>query len=181
MSEETGNKAIVRRRMRATREELFDAWTDQEGMREWMCPGDVVSADVRLEPRVGGALHITMHSPSAIYEHTGEFRVVERPSKLAFTWTADNMDGQVTLVTVEFLEVSPNGDGSHPDARAHSKSRRARSLSKRLDEDRQRPGTIPGGPPCLTFAITSKSRLPPKPSILWSLPALDSRRGGPPM
>jgi len=107
MSEETGNKAIVRRRMRATREELFDAWTDPEGMREWMCPGDVVSADVRLEPRVGGALHITMRSPSAIYEHTGEFRVVERPSKLAFTWTADNMDGQVTLVTVEFLEVSP--------------------------------------------------------------------------
>ena len=106
MSESQDHKAIVRRRMRATREELFDAWTDQEGMRAWMCPGDVVSADVRLDARVGGKLHIVMHSPGATYEHTGEFRVVDRPVKLAFTWTADNMDGQITLVTVEFLEVS---------------------------------------------------------------------------
>ena len=106
MSDSQDNKAIVRRRMHATREELFDAWTDQEGMRAWMCPGDVVSADVRLDPRVGGKLHITMRSPDATYEHTGEFRVVDRPSKLAFTWTADNMEGQITLVTIEFLEVS---------------------------------------------------------------------------
>ncbi|HUI81972.1 MAG TPA: SRPBCC domain-containing protein [Bryobacteraceae bacterium] len=106
MSENQDSKAIVRRRMQATREELFDAWTDQEGMPAWMCPGDVVSADMRLDPRVGGKLHITMHSPTATYEHTGEFRVVERPSKLVFTWTAENFDGQITLVTIEFLEVS---------------------------------------------------------------------------
>lgn len=106
MSESQDNKAVIRRRIRATREELFDAWTDQEGMREWMCPGDVVSAEVRLDPRVGGALLIIMQSPTATHRHTGEFRVVERPSKLAFTWTADAMDGQLTLVTVEFLPIS---------------------------------------------------------------------------
>jgi uncharacterized protein YndB with AHSA1/START domain len=106
MSENQDNRAVVRRRIRATREELFDAWTDQEGMRQWMCPGDVVSADVRLDARVGGKMHIIMQSPTATFEHTGEFQVVERPSKLAFTWTADNMDGQITLVTVEFLALS---------------------------------------------------------------------------
>lgn len=106
MSESQDNRAVIRRRIWATREELFDAWTDQEGMREWMCPGDVVSAEVRLDPRVGGKLLIVMRSPTATYEHTGEFRVVERPSKLAFTWTADAMDGQITLVTVELIEVS---------------------------------------------------------------------------
>jgi uncharacterized protein YndB with AHSA1/START domain len=106
MSQEQGNKVVVRRRIAATREELFDAWIDPEGMRQWMCPGDVVSADVRLEPRVGGALFILMKSPTQTHEHSGEFRVVDRPSKLAFTWTASNLDGQVTLVTVEFLEVS---------------------------------------------------------------------------
>jgi uncharacterized protein YndB with AHSA1/START domain len=85
---------------------LFEAWTDAEGMRTWMCPGDVISADVRLEPRVGGALFITMKSPTQTHEHTGVFRVVERPAKLSFTWTATAMDGQITLVTVEFIEVS---------------------------------------------------------------------------
>ena len=106
MSENQTSSAVIRRRIQATREELFDAWTDAEGMGEWMCPGDVVSAEVRLEPRVGGTLHILMRTPSRTYEHTGEYRIVERPSKLAFTWTAENMDGKVTLVTVEFREIS---------------------------------------------------------------------------
>jgi uncharacterized protein YndB with AHSA1/START domain len=100
------NKVVVRRRIAATREELFDAWIDPEGMREWMCPGDVISAEVRLEPRVGGSLFILMKAPTQTHEHTGQFRVVERPSKLSFTWTASNVDGQVTLVTVEFHKVS---------------------------------------------------------------------------
>ena len=106
MSQDQDNKVVIRRRIQATREELFDAWTDAEGMQEWMCPGDVVSAQVRLDPRVGGTLLIVMRSPTETYEHTGEYRVVERPAKLAFTWTAKNMDGQVTLVTVEFIEIS---------------------------------------------------------------------------
>ena len=100
------NKVVVERRIRATREEIFDEWLDPEGMREWMCPGDVVSAEVRLEPRVGGTLHIAMRSPTQTHLHTGEFRVVDRPSKLAFTWTADAMDGRITLVTIELVAAS---------------------------------------------------------------------------
>jgi uncharacterized protein YndB with AHSA1/START domain len=106
MNESQENKVVVRRRIRATREELFDAWTDAEGMGEWMRPGDAISATVRLDPRVGGALHFVIQSPTQTYEHTGEFRVVDWPSKLAFTWTAQAMDGEITLVTVEFIEVS---------------------------------------------------------------------------
>ena len=100
------DEVVIRRRIRASREELFDAWTDAESMREWMCPGDVVSAAVTLEPRVGGGLVIDMRTPQGTHRHTGEFRVLDRPSKVAFTWTADNMDGQVTLVTVELLKIS---------------------------------------------------------------------------
>ncbi len=106
MTQDQDNRVIVRRNIRATREELFDAWIDAEGMSEWMCPGDIVSAKVRLDPRVGGALHILMQSPTETHEHTGEFRTMDRPSKLSFTWTAKNMDGQLTLVTVEFREIS---------------------------------------------------------------------------
>src|SRR5215472_3780816 len=55
------NKVVIRRRIAATPEELFDAWTDADGMREWMCPGNIQSVEVRMEPRVGGALLIIMH------------------------------------------------------------------------------------------------------------------------
>jgi uncharacterized protein YndB with AHSA1/START domain len=100
------NKVVIQRRIRATREEVFAEWLDPEGMRVWMCPGDAFAAEVRMDPRVGGALHITMRSPTQNHEHTGEFRILDRPSKLAFTWTADAMDGQITLVTIELAEAS---------------------------------------------------------------------------
>jgi uncharacterized protein YndB with AHSA1/START domain len=97
-------KVVVRRRIQATREELFDAWTDAEGMSHWMCPGDVISAEVKIEPRVGGSLLIIMRNPKESFEHRGEFRVFDRPSKLVFTWTAKNLPP--TLVTVDFVELS---------------------------------------------------------------------------
>jgi len=61
MSQNQVNKVVAERRIGVTREELFDAWVDPESMREWMCPGDVISAEVRLEPRVGGRLR--SHGP----------------------------------------------------------------------------------------------------------------------
>ena len=97
-------KVVVRRRIRATREELFDAWMDAEGMSKWMCPGDVVSAQVQIEPRLGGTVVIVMRNPKETFEHRGVFRVFDRPAKLAFTWTANN--APETMVTVEFLEAS---------------------------------------------------------------------------
>ena len=102
-----GDQVVIRRRINATRRELFDAWTDPEGMREWMCPGDTVSADVEIDPRVGGALLIIMHCPTEVVEHRGEFTIVDPPSKLAFTWIAKSTDLQPTLVTVEFFEITP--------------------------------------------------------------------------
>jgi uncharacterized protein YndB with AHSA1/START domain len=75
-------------------------------MTQWMCPGDILSAEVRLEPRVGGSLYILMRGPNKNYEHNGEFKVVERPSRLAFTWTGPHLDDKVTLVTVEFIPLS---------------------------------------------------------------------------
>jgi uncharacterized protein YndB with AHSA1/START domain len=107
-SDADSGKVVVRRRIAATREELFAEWTDPESMRVWMCPGDVVSAEVRLDPRVGGSFHIIMRSPTQVFEHRGEFTVVDRPSKLAFTWIAVATDLLPTLVTVEFFEASEN-------------------------------------------------------------------------
>ena len=97
---------VIRRRIAATPEELFDAWTDADGMRDWMCPGNIRSVEVRMEPRVGGSLLVIMHDADKTYEHKGEFTIVERPSKLAFTWIAAATDMQPTLVTVEFLPIS---------------------------------------------------------------------------
>jgi uncharacterized protein YndB with AHSA1/START domain len=106
MSEAEGSgKLVVRRRISATREELFDAWTDPEGMRDWMCPGEITSAEVVMDLRVGGSFLITMRTATEAYEHRGEFTIIDRPSKLAFTWVAKATNWRPTLVTVELLQI----------------------------------------------------------------------------
>ena len=97
----------IRRRMAAPREIVFEAWTDPEGLRHWMCPGDVISAEATMDLRVGGSFRIVMKSPTQEHVHTGTYQVVDPPAKLVFTWTAANQPQ--TLVTVEFLD---HGDES---------------------------------------------------------------------
>jgi len=102
-----GNEALViRRRVRATPEELFSEWIDPENMGAWMCPGDIVSTQVHMDLRVGGMLRIVMRDSKTTFEHRGEFTLIEPPTKLAFTWIAAATDQKTTLVTVEFTPIS---------------------------------------------------------------------------
>jgi uncharacterized protein YndB with AHSA1/START domain len=97
-------RAVVRRRMPAPREIVYEAWTDPEGLRQWMCPGDVISAEASLDLRVGGSFRIIMRSKDAVHEHAGTYRIVDPPSKLSFTWSRVENPGEITLVTVEFID-----------------------------------------------------------------------------
>ena len=98
-STEGTHRVLVRRRMPAPREVVFDAWIDPEGIREWMCPGDVTSAEAVLDVRVGGSFRIVMKAKAKDYVHTGTYLVVEPPSKLVFTWSGVENQSAITLVT----------------------------------------------------------------------------------
>lgn len=105
--EKTGDgkhRIEVRRKIPAPREVVYEAWTDPEGMKEWMCPGDVISAEATLDLRVGGNFRITMRSKEQVHEHVGTYQVVEPPAKLSFTWAGLDNPNEITLVTVEFLD-----------------------------------------------------------------------------
>ena len=97
-------KLVVRKTIAAPPREIFEAWTDADGMRSWMCPGDAVEARARLDVRVGGSFRIVMKSPTREYEHTGTYRIVDPPRKLVFTWISEATGGKTSLVTVEFQE-----------------------------------------------------------------------------
>jgi uncharacterized protein YndB with AHSA1/START domain len=92
----------IRRKMPAPREVVYEAWIDPQGLREWMCPGDVISAEAVLDVRVGGSYRIVMKGKERDHVHTGVYQVVEPNAKLVFTWTQDGNE-VITLVTVEFL------------------------------------------------------------------------------
>lgn len=97
---------MIRKTLAASSEEVFDAWLDSDGMSQWMCPGLVTSCQVTLDPRVGGQFRIVMTAPDAKYVNTGEFRVLDRPSKLQFTWISSRWGHQETLVTVELRQCN---------------------------------------------------------------------------
>ena len=103
------HRVVVRRRMPAPREIVYQAWIDPEGIREWMCPGDVISAEATLDVRVGSSFRIVMKAKDRVHDHTGTYQVVDPPSKLVFTWAGADNPGAITLVTVEFVE---HGDES---------------------------------------------------------------------
>lgn len=97
------HRIAVRRRMPAPREVVYEAWIDPTGISEWMCPGDVISAEATLDVRVGGSFRIIMRSKKEVHEHVGTYRVIEPPTKLSFTWSGGNAGSEITLVTVEFI------------------------------------------------------------------------------
>ena len=94
---------IVRRTIAASPEVLFDAWLDPIALATWMRPGSTHSTVATVDARVGGRYEIVMHIDSGTVPHRGEYRAIERPRRLTFTWESPHTGGRATLVTVDFV------------------------------------------------------------------------------
>jgi len=96
---------VVRRTIAASAEKLFDAWLDPISLSQWMRPGTVSSTVAQVDARVGGNYEIVMQADSGPIVHTGMYRVIDRPKRLAFTWHSVHTGPAETLVTVDFVRV----------------------------------------------------------------------------
>lgn len=99
-------KIVVKRRIPATVDEVFDAWLDADSLSQWMLPGDHRRNTVSVDARVGGAYEIIMHHQDGDKRHYGEYRSIERNRKLVFTWHSKATHQMETLVTVEFIAAN---------------------------------------------------------------------------
>ena len=102
----------IERTIDARAEDVFDAWTNPEVLRRWWTvdpAGMTPVAEVDL--RVGGAYRLTMQdSGGDMHTVRGEYRRIDRPGLLVYTWAweqADGEPGHESTVTVRF---SPRGD-----------------------------------------------------------------------
>jgi uncharacterized protein YndB with AHSA1/START domain len=103
--EQPAAQLTVRREINATAEELFDAFLDADSLGEFMRPGSERHSDVTVDPRVGGSFSINMHIPGKDHLHTGEFREIDRPRTLVFTWVSESTQQRESIVTVRFNPV----------------------------------------------------------------------------
>jgi uncharacterized protein YndB with AHSA1/START domain len=99
----------IERTFKAPPEEVFDSWTSVEMLKRWWHAKrawETPLAEVDL--RVGGAIRIVMRDPTDGREYGGGgvYTEIDRPRRLAFTWT---WDGQTQApsqsVEVEFTAV----------------------------------------------------------------------------
>ena len=103
----------IERTFRAPIEAVFAAWTSPEVLRRWYPPGaDWETPVAEVDLRVGGELRIVMRDPSGDeFGGGGEYREIDPPRRLVFTWTWDRPDVAegTQLVEVDFAD---NGDGT---------------------------------------------------------------------
>ena len=98
----------VRRIIPAPAEDLFDAWLDPQALSTWMRPGSIQKTTAKLDVRVGGRYEILMESDTDSYPTQGEYRVIDRPRRLVFTWISRGTEHRESLVTVDFIVRGEN-------------------------------------------------------------------------
>jgi uncharacterized protein YndB with AHSA1/START domain len=87
----------------ASRPAVFRALTDPAGLAEWWGPRGFTAPSVESDLRVGGAYRIAMQPPTGdLFHLLGEFREVEPPARLAYTfrWDPPHPDDRETLVVL---------------------------------------------------------------------------------
>ena len=96
MSDST--RLVVRRVIPADPSRLYEAWTTPSHLLAWWGPKGVRCTYAEVDPRVGGLYRLDNRFPDErVVVITGEFLVVEAPTKLVYTWS---VNGAVTLELV---------------------------------------------------------------------------------
>ena len=122
----------IERTFDAPVERVFEAWTSEEVLRRWlygMRGWETPVAEVDL--RVGGTIRIVMRDPSGGEEAgaSGEYRVVDPPHRLLFSWVWDDYPDHPQLIELEFSEqdgrttVRMTNSAIHDDERWESQRR----------------------------------------------------------
>ena len=94
---------VVRRLIRATPEQCFDAWSRPEELLRWWGPRSVTCTSAEVDLRVGGRYRIANQFPDgATLWISGEFAAIERPRKLMYTWRLEPGAELPEQVTVTF-------------------------------------------------------------------------------
>lgn len=82
----TADREIVSTRLfDATREQVFQAWTDPVILARWWGPKDFRNTFHEFDARPGGVWRFVMHGPDGTdYKNESVFREIEQPARIVF-------------------------------------------------------------------------------------------------
>ncbi len=102
----------LKRRLKATPAQVFQAWTDPEKIVRWFGPHETVAGSVRAEidVRPGGRYQVSFETGDGERHRVrGVYREVVPDTRLVFTWAWHSTPERESLVTVTLV---PDGDGT---------------------------------------------------------------------
>ncbi len=104
---------VIRREYAAPPQRVYEAWTDPQIAREFLCPQGMTVGDIAMDVRAGGTYRIDMRTAeNEAYVAFGTYRDVQPGRRLSMTWQwqEDNpAEEHETLLTLEF---NPRGSGT---------------------------------------------------------------------
>lgn len=103
----TTDSLRITRVVKADRQSVWDALTQPEQMKKWMCPAPNGVKSVSADVRVGGTYEVVMEVEDRRHTAFGTYREIEQPGRLVYTWDWRDEEMQMgdTLVTLELNEV----------------------------------------------------------------------------
>jgi uncharacterized protein YndB with AHSA1/START domain len=97
------------RRFDASPERMFDAWINPTIAARWLFTTPASEGHTtELDVRVGGAWKIVDRRDGMAFTALGEYRVIDRPRRLVFSFGMPQFSPAMADVVVEF---APDGDG----------------------------------------------------------------------
>lgn len=107
---ETGSERAVRivRTFNASAAQLFDCFTDPAKVAAWWGPEGIECPSAENNLRIGGKFRFAMRSTDGSTDMAacGEYLVIERPARLAFTWYWEGSPELVTRVSLTFTALA---------------------------------------------------------------------------
>ncbi len=129
MAAPTGELTLeMTRVLPATRSVVFEAFSDPNELAKWWGPQGFTSPSMEFDPRVGGTYRIEMQPPEGdSFFLTGEFRELDPPARLAYTFVYDDPDPDdvETVVTLSFRDLGESTEVAFTQGRFKTEARRA--------------------------------------------------------
>jgi uncharacterized protein YndB with AHSA1/START domain len=107
---------------------VFEAFTDPNELARWWGPEGFSTPSLEFDPRVGESYRIEMQPPEGdAFYLTGEFRVVDPPTRLAYTfrWEDPDPDDVETLVDLSFRDLGESTEVVFTQGPFKTEARRA--------------------------------------------------------
>jgi uncharacterized protein YndB with AHSA1/START domain len=108
MADSGGLMLRLHRELPAPRPVVFSACVERDDLSEWWGPHGFTTPHIELDLRVGGRYRFGMQPPDGERFHlSGEFREIEPPARLVFTfrWEEPDPDDRETVVSMSLSDL----------------------------------------------------------------------------